>query len=511
MKKITTILSAFAAVLATTAASAQCPGGQAAVTVDVTTDSWGYEAYWELTPQGAGCGTSTIAQYGNVAEVGCAGGGLQVATGGGYANNTTTTENLGCLTNGDCFDINYVDDWGDGGADFDVYFDGILDQSFTGSGTGGVFTFCVSAPLNYDAAITNGAMYEYVQVPSFEVNTAANCINDLEVTSAGAMDLTGVTVTATVLQDLSPIHTETITIGAIASGAAGTATFTAFMPTAVGNYAVVYQVNSTETDEDASNNTWGYEFAIGTAVYARDNDDEVGNIYIGADGDGYIGVSYDVIDPYSILTGVSVKMNNETNANDGLVFDVEVFATDGSGVPTTSLATVTGTVGTTATSDWYDLTLGTPLNLAAGKYVIAIKEAANTTNGYLGYASGAFTPGTIYAMWGGTSPAPWTLVETLGAPVAFMIRGTFATSAAVAEMESMEVALYPNPATDEVTISNIANGNSIEVINAEGRVVYTGTVNNSVETINVSNLDAGFYTVKVTGNNVIGINRFVKK
>lgn len=506
MKKITTILSAAAALLATSAATAQCPGGQSTVTIDVTTDSWGYECYWELTPTGAGCGNSTIAQFGNIAEVGCGGGGAQVASAGGYGDNMTTTEDLGCMVNDACFDINYVDDWGDGGADFDVYVNGLLVESFTGTNDGGVFTFCVSAPAAYDAEITNGMPYEYTQVPYRELNAAGNCINDLEVTSAGTMDLTGVSVTATVLQDLSPVHTETVAIGTLASGAAGTATFAAYMPSAVGNYTVVYQVSTTETDEDPSNNAWGYEFAVGTSTYSRENGDKVGVIGIGAGEDGYLGSMFDVVGSYSYLDAIEVMIDNEDNSMDGATFTLEIFATDGT-TPTTSLGTVTGTVGTTATSDWYTVALGTPMSLAPGRYLLALKEdAALQTR--IGLASGVFTPNTGWVSW---TSQPWATTESFSIEVAFMIRGLFSSSASVAEVDQLNVGLYPNPANDQITLSNIENGNAVEIINAEGKVVYTGAVNNAVETINVSNLDAGFYTVKVTGNNTIGINRFVKK
>ena len=35
---------------------AQCPGGQVEVYIDIQTDNWGYEVYWELVPTGNGCG-----------------------------------------------------------------------------------------------------------------------------------------------------------------------------------------------------------------------------------------------------------------------------------------------------------------------------------------------------------------------------------------------------------------------------------------------------------------------
>ena len=82
--------------------------------IDVTTDFWGYENYWELVPTGNPCGTGTIYSGGNPA-VGCNGGGLKNQAPGGYPSNTTISEGPIYLTFGDQYDLRTVDDWGDGG------------------------------------------------------------------------------------------------------------------------------------------------------------------------------------------------------------------------------------------------------------------------------------------------------------------------------------------------------------------------------------------------------------
>ncbi len=74
---------------------AQCPAGEVEVTIDVNTDAWGYEVYWELVPSGNGCGNGTIFSGGN-SFVGCSGGGLQSANAGsGYANSAVINEGPG--------------------------------------------------------------------------------------------------------------------------------------------------------------------------------------------------------------------------------------------------------------------------------------------------------------------------------------------------------------------------------------------------------------------------------
>ena len=41
-------------------ANAQCPGGQVQVSIEIRTDDYGYEAYWQLVPSGNPCGTGTV-------------------------------------------------------------------------------------------------------------------------------------------------------------------------------------------------------------------------------------------------------------------------------------------------------------------------------------------------------------------------------------------------------------------------------------------------------------------
>jgi hypothetical protein len=196
MKKIYTFVFATAALFGASNANAQCPAGEVNVTIDVTTDDWGYECFWDLTPTGNGCGVGAIFTGGNAAEVGCAGGGLQDATAGGYANNTTTTETIGCLVIGDCFDINFVDDWGDGGTTFDVFFDGILDQSFTApSGTSeAAYSFCVASAAINDVDMV-ASPYEYTRIPLAQVG---NIVGQGE--STGVLKAQRVVLAGTVLE-----------------------------------------------------------------------------------------------------------------------------------------------------------------------------------------------------------------------------------------------------------------------------------------------------------------------
>lgn len=143
-------------------AFAQCNPGEVEVTIEATTDNYGYEVYWELLPSGNPCGTGTIFAGGNTA-VGCNGAGDQNQTPGGYLNNTTYTEGPWCLIAGADYDIFWADDWGDGGLSFEVYVDGVSIGQFQGTGLGQTFTFTAEPPPARDMAMVsfNAALYAF--------------------------------------------------------------------------------------------------------------------------------------------------------------------------------------------------------------------------------------------------------------------------------------------------------------------------------------------------------------
>ena len=105
-------------------ALAQCPIGQTEVSIDVSTDNYGYEVYWELAPTGSNCGSSVILSsyyssailfsYGNSA-VGC---NANNVNSGGYANNTVIYEGPWCLTDGATYEILSRDGYDDVDAAF---------------------------------------------------------------------------------------------------------------------------------------------------------------------------------------------------------------------------------------------------------------------------------------------------------------------------------------------------------------------------------------------------------
>lgn len=77
------------------------------------------------------------------------------------------------------------------------------------------------------------------------------------------------------------------------------------------------------------------------------------------------------------------------------------------------------------------------------------------------------------------------------------------------EENELEVSIYPNPATTNVTISGIENG-TVTIYAVSGEVVYGSKVNGTV-TINTEDFNAGIYMIEVIENNVKANYKFIVK
>jgi len=120
---------------------AQCETGYTAVTLVLDTDAWGYENYWEIVPAGSSCGTGTVASGGASDDVGCDGDGNGGSGGTVLPSNSILNAGPFCLLIGAEYDLIFVDSYGDGGLNFELYFDGVLGGIYNGSGDGNVWTF----------------------------------------------------------------------------------------------------------------------------------------------------------------------------------------------------------------------------------------------------------------------------------------------------------------------------------------------------------------------------------
>ena len=79
------------------------------------------------------------------------------------------------------------------------------------------------------------------------------------------------------------------------------------------------------------------------------------------------------------------------------------------------------------------------------------------------------------------------------------------------EENSISTSVYPNPAQNELNVSGVAVGSTINVYNNLGQVVLTTEATNELMTLNVANFVSGIYTVKTINGTNVGVAKFVKK
>lgn len=71
--------------------------------------------------------------------------------------------------------------------------------------------------------------------------------------------------------------------------------------------------------------------------------------------------------------------------------------------------------------------------------------------------------------------------------------------------------LYPNPATDQLTIQLNTPIDQLRIVQPNGQVVYQETVNNLQTAINVSHLPKGIYLIELISDQTRSFGRFVKE
>ena len=239
-KQIFTFLIAIATVIS----FAQCPTGQTEVSIDVSTDNWGFEIYWELTPTGNTCGSgSTIFSGGNTA-VGC---NANSASSGGYANNTTVSEGPWCLTDGATYDILSRDGYGDGGSGFAVNIATFPLYTYSATDASETFSFTVNAPPAIDGAMQHVETPAYVFIGTVDVKGK---IKNLGSTTINSMDVNySIMGGATVTQNLSSLNIAPFTTFSFTHPAA-------WYPAATGAYTLdlwISNINGQGADAVPSN------------------------------------------------------------------------------------------------------------------------------------------------------------------------------------------------------------------------------------------------------------------
>jgi len=91
---------------------------------------------------------------------------------------------------------------------------------------------------------------------------------------------------------------------------------------------------------------------------------------------------------------------------------------------------------------------------------------------------------------------------------------TFIPATGIEETSALEIALFPNPATDILNITSSETISEIEIVNVMGQVVRKIEVNSDNAVCDVEDLKAGVYVVRIHGTNtesVVSQQKFIKE
>ncbi len=100
---------------------------------------------------------------------------------------------------------------------------------------------------------------------------------------------------------------------------------------------------------------------------------------------------------------------------------------------------------------------------------------------------------------------PWVSLTEL------RVFGENTTSSTAEDLATNRVLLSPNPATSIVAMQGAGEFNSLTVYDQSGRKVMQRVINNSTETLNISELRAGIYYVRFEGSEKTFINKLIKR
>jgi len=338
-----------------------------------------------------------------------------------------------------------------------------------------------------DLALVSGSVShgQYTVAPANQLTTAQNILLKGTLTNPGLQPATNamlscrVSVNGTFLTTVQSAATPSLAAGATE---AKTINFT---PTVEGTYTFKFYPSFTETDLVSTNDTLSdpTPLEVTPTQMRRDYGLPVASLGIGAGNGGYLGQTFNLEAPAYISSIKSTFRQGYANRRLASV----IYATNGSGVPTTFMAATDTLLYQDDSARTYTLPMhGGSFYLPAGKYAFLQIEFDSTLA--LAQTSGIFTPNTVYVNWPTNPQGPnFTPAENFGASFAkpFMIAPQF------------DLCMNVVPVTDTVLTQascGLSDGSAALTI-ASG---YTITWEDNTTNPTISTLDAGYHVYTVS-------------
>ena len=360
---------------------------------------------------------------------------------------------------------------------------------------GGAFTICVTTVPANDAAIA--AVYTAGKVSPLASPVAVQAV----IRNNGTNAITNRVVTLTVSG--ATTYTNQQTIASLAPGASTTVTFVPYAVTATsGNNAVLVTL---PTDDDFDNNTSVYTQGVTTSQLSYYDDAKplnatgvgVSNTAPG----GALVVKYTVAQNTRIG---DVRLNFPANATTTSTYQVQIFDASGTGGLPGATPLFTSATQNRPTAAGVVTVPVTGNVVVNGPFYIGLREISGNVG--IGYQLEVpLRPGTFFYQTSATGA--WTDVNTTTLTTRLAIEVSLATVTATRSASlSAAVSLFPNPSNGLVTLDvraqNLRGDLHVQVLNTLGQTVHTAQLRNNAENqLNLSQLAAGIYTVKVQAGN----------
>jgi hypothetical protein len=335
-----------------------------------------------------------------------------------------------------------------------------------------------TAPIDFEVDLFNGG-----------VNTQTNVQYNVNVNSGA---FTGSSPSTAIVS----LDTMTLTVA------------TPFTPAALGAYTVVHSITADSTDDIPTNNVVGNTaFSVTNYIYARDNGTAAGSTSNGTDG-FEVGNLFDIVAPQT-LKAVDVRLLGGANGTVvGTEVFVKIYSIDANGdflfeSESDPVIVVAGDLNTNRT-----FVLSMPVNMVAGTYLAVC---------------GAYSQGLKVVNAGTTDPQTSFLLDLFDNTWYYQtaipyVRLNFSPTIGLDENSAnLNSMIYPNPADGILNIklqSETQTAVSVSILDNTGKEVLSSNTDfNGTETmsLNIENLSAGIYSVRLASETGVVTKKFVKK
>ena len=145
--------------------------------------------------------------------------------------------------------------------------------------------------------------------------------------------------------------------------------------------------------------------------------------------------------------------------------------------------------------------------------VLSANETMGTVSGGGTYNEGSIVtikaiakPGYLFSQWNdGDTTATRAITVTENTTYV----ATFVADVRIDDVDGLSVMLYPNPASDRVSLSGLPADARIVLIDAAGRLCGIWTTRNEQTTLDISRLSAGQYYLRITGEGFNTVKKLV--